>query len=65
MHVSITPEIITHIFGIPITNTLVASLLTTVVLVVIVYFLHKKSKRNSARLAKSFRNDHRVSFQDD
>src|SRR5680860_207355 len=42
MHVSITPEIITHIFGIPITNTLVASLLTTVVLVVIVYFCTRK-----------------------
>ncbi|MBW6440769.1 F0F1 ATP synthase subunit A, partial [Patescibacteria group bacterium] len=42
MHVSITPEIVTHIFGIPVTNTLIASLLTSVVLVVIVYFSTKK-----------------------
>lgn len=42
MHVSIAPEIITHIFGIPITNTLIASLMTTVVLIVIVYFSTKK-----------------------
>ena len=42
MHVSITPEIVTHIFGIPVTNTLIASLLTTVVLVVIVYFATRK-----------------------
>ncbi|MCK4891826.1 MAG: F0F1 ATP synthase subunit A, partial [Candidatus Pacebacteria bacterium] len=42
MHVSITPEIVTHIFGVPVTNTLIASLLTTVVLVVIVYFATRK-----------------------
>ena len=42
MHVSITPEIVTHIFGVPVTNTLIASLMTTVVLVVIVYFATRK-----------------------
>jgi len=42
MHVSITPEIITHIFGIPLTNTLIASVMTTVVLVIIAYFATRK-----------------------
>ena len=42
MHVSITPEIITYIFGIPLTNTLVASIMTTAVLVIITYFATKK-----------------------
>ena len=45
MHVSITPEIITTIFGMPITNSLIASLITTVVLVVIAYFATRDIKK--------------------
>ncbi len=45
MHVSITPEIIMTIFGIPITNSLIASLITTIVLIVIAYFATKDVKK--------------------
>ena len=45
MHVSITPEIITTIFGMPITNSLIASLITTVVLAVIAYFATRDVKK--------------------
>ena len=44
MHVSITPEIITDIFGIPVTNTLITSIIATVVLLIIAYFATKKMK---------------------
>ncbi len=44
MHVSITPEIITHIFEIPITNTLITSVMATAVLLIIAYFATKKMK---------------------
>ncbi len=44
MHVSITPEIIANIFGMPITNSLIASLITTVVLIVIAYFATRNIK---------------------
>jgi len=44
MHISITPEIIINILGMPISNTLVASLITTVVLIVIAYFATKNIK---------------------
>ena len=45
MHVSITPEIIATIFGMPITNSLIASLITTVVLIVIAYFATRDIKK--------------------
>jgi len=44
MHVSIAPEIITNIFGIPISNSLIASLIATAVLIVIAYFATRKMK---------------------
>jgi len=45
MHVSITPDIITNILGIPISNSLIASLITTVVLLVIAYFATRDIKK--------------------
>lgn len=44
MHVSITPETIASVAGIPITNTLISSILTTFVLVIIAYFATKNIK---------------------
>ncbi|MDD3006411.1 MAG: F0F1 ATP synthase subunit A [Candidatus Pacebacteria bacterium] len=44
MEISIAAETVTHILGIPITNSLLASLLTTVVLVTISYFATKNLK---------------------
>ena len=44
MHVSITPEIITNILGIPISNTLIASLIATIILVIIAYFATRDMK---------------------
>lgn len=44
MEISIAAETVTHILGIPITNSLLASLLTTIVLVVISYFATKNLK---------------------
>lgn len=44
MHVSITPEIIATVFGMPITNSLIASLITTVVLLIIAYFATRDIK---------------------
>lgn len=44
MHVSITPEIITNILGIPISNTLIASLIATAILVIIAYFATRNIK---------------------
>lgn len=52
MHVSITPEIITTILGMPITNSLIASLITTVVLIVIAYF----ATRNIKKVPKGLQN---------
>jgi len=42
--ISITPEIVTNIFGLPITNSLIASFLTTIVFVTIAYFATRKLK---------------------
>ena len=44
MEISIAAETVTHILGIPVTNSLLASLLTTVVLVTISYFATKNLK---------------------
>ena len=52
MHVSITPEIIITIFGMPITNSLIASLITTVVLIIIAYF----ATRNIKEIPKGLQN---------
>lgn len=54
MHVSITPEIITTIFGMPITNSLIASLITTVVLIVIAYFATRDVKKVPTGLQNLF-----------
>lgn len=52
MHVSITPEIIATVFGMPITNSLIASLITTVVLLVIAY----SATRNVREVPKGLQN---------
>jgi F-type H+-transporting ATPase subunit a len=44
MEISIAAETVTHILGLPVTNSLLASLLTTVVLVTISYFATKNLK---------------------
>ena len=44
MHVSITPEIIINVLGLPITNTLIASVMTTAVLITVAYFATRKIK---------------------
>lgn len=44
MHVSITPEIITNILGVPISNTLIASVIATAILVIIAYFATREMK---------------------
>jgi F-type H+-transporting ATPase subunit a len=44
MEISIAAETVTHILGIPITNSLMASILTTIVLVTISYFATKNLK---------------------
>ncbi|MFZ2970093.1 MAG: F0F1 ATP synthase subunit A [Minisyncoccia bacterium] len=44
MHVSIIPETIASVAGIPITNTLVSSILTTFILVIVAYFATKSIK---------------------
>ena len=54
MHVSITPEIITYIFGIPVTNTLITSVMATVVLLIIAYFATKKMKEVPSGLQNLF-----------
>jgi len=54
MHVSITPEIITHIFGIPITNTLITSVIATVILLIIAYSATKKMKEVPSGLQNLF-----------
>jgi len=54
MHVSITPEIITTIFGMPITNSLIASLIATVVLIVIAYFATRDIKKVPTGLQNLF-----------
>ena len=54
MHVSITPEIITHIFGIPVTNTLITSIIATVILLVIAYFATKNMKEIPSGLQNLF-----------
>lgn len=54
MHVSITPEIITTIFGIPVTNTLITSIIATVILLVIAYFATKNMKEIPSGLQNLF-----------
>lgn len=54
MHVSITPEIITDIFGIPVTNTLITSIIATVVLLIIAYFATKKMREVPSGLQNLF-----------
>ncbi|MDF1498410.1 MAG: F0F1 ATP synthase subunit A [Patescibacteria group bacterium] len=44
MHVSITAEVITTIFGIPITNTLIASVIASITLIIIAYFATRNIK---------------------
>ncbi len=44
MHVSIASELITNVLGIPVTNTLIASLITTAVLAIIAIFATRKIK---------------------
>lgn len=44
MHISIAAETVTHFLGLPISNSLIASLLTTVVLVTISFFATKNLK---------------------
>lgn len=44
MHVSITPEIITNLLGIPVSNTLITSLMATVILAAIAYFSTREMK---------------------
>ena len=44
MHVSITPEVVVDILGFPITNSFIASSITTVVLITIAYFALRKAK---------------------
>jgi F-type H+-transporting ATPase subunit a len=44
MEISIAAETVTHILGIPVTNSLLASVLTTIVLVTISYFTTKNLK---------------------
>jgi len=52
MHVSIAPEVITDILGIPITNTLAASFLTTMILLIISYL----ATRNIREVPKGIQN---------
>ncbi len=54
MHVSITPELVTSVFGIPVTNTLITSLLATVILLVIAYFATKNMKEIPSGLQNLF-----------
>jgi len=54
MHVSISPEIITTVFGIPITNTLITSVLATIVLLTITYFATKKMREVPSGLQNLF-----------
>ena len=54
MHVSITPEIITSIFGIPITNTLITSVMATIVLLAIAYFATRNMKEVPSGLQNLF-----------
>ena len=52
MHVSIAPEIIINILGIPITNSLVASFMTPAVLITVAYF----ALRNIKEVPQGFQN---------
>lgn len=52
MHISIAAETVTHFLGLPISNSLIASLLTTVILVTISYF----ATRNMKEIPKGIQN---------
>jgi len=54
MHVSITPEIITNLLGIPISNTLITALMATVILVAIAYFSTRKMKETPRGIQNIF-----------
>jgi F-type H+-transporting ATPase subunit a len=54
MHVSITPELITNIFGIPVTNTLITSVIATAFLLIIAYFATKNMKAVPSGLQNLF-----------
>jgi len=54
MHVSITPEIITNLLGIPVSNTLIASLMATAILAVIAYFSTKEMKETPKGIQNIF-----------
>lgn len=54
MHVSISPEIITTVFGIPITNTLITSFLATIALLIFAYFATKKMREVPSGLQNLF-----------
>ncbi len=45
MHISIAADVITNIFGLPISNTLIASFLTTIFLVILFYLSTKNLKK--------------------
>jgi F-type H+-transporting ATPase subunit a len=54
MHVSITPEIITNLLGIPVSNTLITSLMATAILVAIAYFSTKGMKETPRGIQNVF-----------
>ncbi len=54
MHVSITPEIITNLLGIPVSNTLIASLMATAILIAIAYFSTRKMKETPKGIQNLF-----------
>ncbi len=54
MHVSISPEIITTVFGIPITNTLITSIIATAFLLIIAYFATKTMREVPSGLQNLF-----------
>jgi F-type H+-transporting ATPase subunit a len=54
MHVSITPEIIANLLGMPISNTLITALMATVILVAIAYFSTKKMKETPRGIQNVF-----------
>ena len=54
MHVSISPDILTHIFGIPVTNTLTTSAMATVILLIVAYFATRKMRKVPSGLQNLF-----------
>jgi F-type H+-transporting ATPase subunit a len=54
MHVSIAPELITNTFGIPVTNTLIASVIATIALISISYLATRNIKETPKGLQNIF-----------